>query len=367
MKSLSAFLITCFVTAFLVTSPIHASTFVIRDSIGTGPSLTNGMPGGVTDHDGSAWNTPGLVVTTPEDGRLIEARFVIFGRGPGPEFPPENNLANFYGYAMEFHIWTDGVEGGADSFDLNPRGSHVTGHIDIDVNSQFNTGHITVVPFGQTGPVNEFTTFLLTVDLSSFNLVLEGGTQYVMGLIDDNLSNFISGGGFYRISASRATGPEDVFRAFNTNPTLRPGYLKSQLGNTFEQYAGSFTLSPLIPGDYDYDGDVDTFDYNKWRLTYGSTTDLMADGNDDGVVDAADYVFWRNHFPTMASASSGANVPEPTASLLLVIGCLMYLGSSGRWRLEFDGYDSLDGGKTRCRGVNLSAQPNLAEYSLYRA
>jgi hypothetical protein len=67
------------------------------------------------------------------------------------------------------------------------------------------------VPFGHTGPTgnpNEFTTFLLTVDLSSFNLVLEGGTQYVMGLIQDNESNFITNGGLFRISASRATGFE---------------------------------------------------------------------------------------------------------------------------------------------------------------
>jgi hypothetical protein len=182
-------------------------------------------------------------VTAPQDGKLTEARFVIFARGVG--LAPENNLANIYGYPMDFHVWTDGVEGGADSFDLNPRASQVPGHVDIEVNTP-SESFITVVPFGQTGPVNEFTTFLVTVDLSSFNLELEGGNQYVMGLIQDS-NNFITGDGFFRISASRATGFEDVFRAWNTNPALRPGYLKSQLGNTFEQYAGAFIMEPEVP------------------------------------------------------------------------------------------------------------------------
>jgi len=266
---------------------LEASSLVIRDSIGDGTTLTNGMPGGVTHHDGADWNTPGLVVTAPVDGELTEARFVIFARaGLVFPFPPENNLANMYGYPMKFNVWTDGVEGGPDSFRLNPRGLVQQGeagpaaHIKIPVNSP-TTSFITIVPFGITGPSNEFTTFLLTVDLSSFDLVLEGGQQYVMGLIQDNEDNFITGGGFFRISASRATGFEDVFRAFNTNSSLRPGYLKTQLGNNFEQYAGAFTIAPLLDGDYDFDGDVDGADFLKWQRAYG-TNDSMADGDNSG-------------------------------------------------------------------------------------
>jgi hypothetical protein len=281
------------------------------------------MPGGLTLHDGLDWNTPGLVVTSPVNGKLAEARFVIFARDLA--LNPENDIADMYGFPMEFHVWKDGVEGGADSFDLNPLGNAVLGHIDIDVNTS-STSFITLAPFGTTGVSNEFTTFLLTVNLSSFNLVLEGGTEYVMGLIQDNDDNFITGGGFYRISASRATGFEDVFRAFNTNPTLRPGYLKSQLGNSFEQYAGRFTIAPQIPGDYDFDGDVDDDDYDKWRSEFG-TTSFKSDGNDDGLVDAADYVVWRKHLGTMAAATSSnsANVPEPSSGFLLVVAASIVL------------------------------------------
>ncbi|MCA9239071.1 MAG: CotH kinase family protein [Planctomycetales bacterium] len=55
----------------------------------------------------------------------------------------------------------------------------------------------------------------------------------------------------------------------------------------------TFTVTGL-PGDYDHNGQVDQGDYAVWRSTYGSTTDLRADGNGDLVVNAADYTVWRD-------------------------------------------------------------------------
>jgi len=49
----------------------------------------------------------------------------------------------------------------------------------------------------------------------------------------------------------------------------------------------------LILGDYDDNYFVGLADYALWRLTYGSTTDLRADGNGNGLVDGADYSLWR--------------------------------------------------------------------------
>ena len=297
---------------------LDASTLVIRDSIGPDSSLTDGLSGGSTNHDGPNWNTPGLVVSVPEDGKLTEAQFVIFARGPAPALAPENNLSNIYGYYMDFHIWSDGVQGAADSFDSNPQGLTVPGHIKKLVNWD-TTSLITVVPFGHTGPASDpsmFTTFLVTVDLSSFNIPVEGGRQYVMGLIQDNWGNYITGGGFYRIIGSRATGFEDLFRSNTTDPAIHPGYINFQENVGFDQYAGSFTLMTYGPGDYDFDGDVDSFDYDKWRSKFG-TNDSMADGNDDGTVDAADYVIWRKHLGEMAAAASQISVPEPATSAMI--------------------------------------------------
>ena len=54
----------------------------------------------------------------------------------------------------------------------------------------------------------------------------------------------------------------------------------------------------LVPGDYDHDGVVDAGDYTIWRDTFGSTTDLRADGDGSQVVDQGDFDFWVNHFPS---------------------------------------------------------------------
>ena len=56
-------------------------------------------------------------------------------------------------------------------------------------------------------------------------------------------------------------------------------------------------------GDFNNDGVVGIGDYNLWRATFGSTTDLRADGNGNGVVDAADYVVWRNTFSSAVGAA----------------------------------------------------------------
>jgi uncharacterized secreted protein with C-terminal beta-propeller domain len=48
-----------------------------------------------------------------------------------------------------------------------------------------------------------------------------------------------------------------------------------------------------IAGDFDHSAAVDPGDFDAWRTSYGSTTDLSADGNRNGVVDTADFVIWR--------------------------------------------------------------------------
>ncbi|TWT35938.1 CotH protein [Posidoniimonas corsicana] len=80
----------------------------------------------------------------------------------------------------------------------------------------------------------------------------------------------------------------------------------------------SFTIGAL-PGDYDASGLVDQQDYSVWRSTYGSTTDLRADGNGDGRVDAADYTVWRDNLGTSSGLDAGPSVsagitaaPAPT-------------------------------------------------------
>ncbi|QDT69789.1 Peptidyl-prolyl cis-trans isomerase A precursor [Planctomycetes bacterium MalM25] len=74
----------------------------------------------------------------------------------------------------------------------------------------------------------------------------------------------------------------------------------------------------LPDGDYNFDGVVDAADYTVWRDSNGSTTLAEADGNGDGVVNGADLTIWQNNYGAVASSAAFA-VPEPTASLLVVM------------------------------------------------
>ncbi|MEX2168644.1 MAG: hypothetical protein WD851_05010 [Pirellulales bacterium] len=51
-----------------------------------------------------------------------------------------------------------------------------------------------------------------------------------------------------------------------------------------------------LPGDYNGDGRVLHADYGVLGDTFGSTTNLQADGNENYVIDVGDYDFWKARF-----------------------------------------------------------------------
>ena len=75
---------------------------------------------------------------------------------------------------------------------------------------------------------------------------------------------------------------------------------------------------PVLMGDYNFDGTVNASDYNVWRDSFGSTTELDADGNGDGTINPADYNVWRDNFGRTLGATA-ASIPEPSTSMLLVL------------------------------------------------
>ncbi len=54
-----------------------------------------------------------------------------------------------------------------------------------------------------------------------------------------------------------------------------------------------------ITGDFNGDGAVDLLDRDAWRISYGSSDALLADGNRDMVIDAADYSVWRDAYESV--------------------------------------------------------------------
>jgi GH18 family chitinase len=83
-------------------------------------------------------------------------------------------------------------------------------------------------------------------------------------------------------------------------------------------YEAKLALEP-VPGDYDGDRDVDIDDFNLWRTTFGSDSDLRADGNGDLIVNGADYVIWRKYSAPGGGVAATAAVPEPHSLCLVAI------------------------------------------------
>jgi hypothetical protein len=79
-------------------------------------------------------------------------------------------------------------------------------------------------------------------------------------------------------------------------------------------------------GDYDLNGTIGPEDYSLWKSSFGSTTNLAADGNYSGIVDAADYTIWRDQFDMNVGAEIGgasrASVPEPAGTLLVLVALI---------------------------------------------
>jgi PEP-CTERM motif-containing protein len=97
-------------------------------------------------------------------------------------------------------------------------------------------------------------------------------------------------------------------------------------------FTGQLVATRGAIGDYDGDGTFGPGDYSVWQSTFGSTTNLAADGNRDGLIDAGDYVAWRAHMPAGSGADAidrSSAVPEPGTLELVAIGIALaaaYLG-----------------------------------------
>lgn len=79
------------------------------------------------------------------------------------------------------------------------------------------------------------------------------------------------------------------------------------------------TFVAPIPGDFDGNGFVDANDLAQWQGDFGLNGDSDADGDDDS--DGDDFLIWQsqlgNGVPPLASSQA---VPEPTTSILLLLG-----------------------------------------------
>lgn len=112
-----------------------------------------------------------------------------------------------------------------------------------------------------------------------------------------------------------ANGGNGWIRLLEFDPNGRTVHVKtySPFLNQWDLAADNFyniELSPIVPGDFNNNGVVDSADYVTWRKGLGT------------VYTQADYGIWRAHFGQTAGSGTGdiANtaVPEPTTLMLLM-------------------------------------------------
>jgi hypothetical protein len=120
-------------------------------------------------------------------------------------------------------------------------------------------------------------------------------------------------------------GPSVVYNAVYTNCTYYADL------SVYRSQIDTIRLLPL-PGDADWDGDVDNIDIDILFATFGQIgSGLQADFNHDDAVNLEDFSILREYFGMVSGGQvPGAEelplrmVPEP-ASLILIVGCLPVL------------------------------------------
>jgi len=89
---------------------------------------------------------------------------------------------------------------------------------------------------------------------------------------------------------------------------------------------------PILPADFDTDGDVDADDLAAWQAGFASgTTRAAGDADGNGIVDGGDFLQWQRQFGIVTTSSALATVPEPS-TLVLAAGLSSLLLSRRRRR-----------------------------------
>ncbi|QEG37986.1 PQQ-dependent sugar dehydrogenase [Bythopirellula goksoeyrii] len=82
------------------------------------------------------------------------------------------------------------------------------------------------------------------------------------------------------------------------------------------------SVSGILDGDADRDGDVDGRDFLTWQRNFGKSGDWSdGDFNASGMVDQADLALWQAEYGNSAALASSRSVPEPT----IISSCLIAL------------------------------------------
>jgi len=163
------------------------------------------------------------------------------------------------------------------------------------------------ITFAGFNPVTNVATWTLSSPLAADKYALRLSSATIV----DDAGKALDGEWDRPIAPSdKTTQPDNNGRPAESFPT---GSDNTQGGDFRFHFAVLPTGSSAVltatrrSGDYDDNEYVDGSDYEVWKMSFGSTMDLWADGNNNGVVDAADYTIWRNNLGGLSAWSAGAD------------------------------------------------------------
>ncbi len=129
----------------------------------------------------------------------------------------------------------------------------------------------------------------------------------------------------------RITLSDDACGTYKIRIGLEDGGASFFLGGTIVDGVMGTMEIPLIPGDFDSDGDVDVSDLGVLATNYGQgpgKTLSEGDANDDGYVNVSDLGLLATNYGVGTAAASA--VPEPCTAALLVLMAAMGLAMRRR-------------------------------------
>jgi fibronectin-binding autotransporter adhesin len=112
------------------------------------------------------------------------------------------------------------------------------------------------------------------------------------------------------------------------NPFTTVNGLPSGYGIKYDYQSNKIALVPILPGDFNADGDVDGDDFATWQMNFptaSGATLAQGDADGDGDVDGADFVAWQTNFPFAPSAEASP-VAEPAGSILIIFAAVAMVG-----------------------------------------
>ncbi|MEM8944989.1 MAG: hypothetical protein AAGD11_07365 [Planctomycetota bacterium] len=216
--------------------------------------------------------------------------------------------------------------GAADFNDFFSGGGDPNGHASLFSDTPGNFGGIyQSAILGEPGTEFEFALTDVRIE-ANFDADLEFGLEYYA---DDDFTKI--GDALVEIDTT-TTGDGLSFVMQGTVPAgtrfVRPIVQFDNVVSTATEQESVFIFgSSLVElpaatddADFDQDGDVDGDDLLAWQRGAGGSGGLaMGDANGSGFVDGTDLAIWQSQYGSTA-ALAVSSIPEPTGSLLLLIG-----------------------------------------------